>query len=237
MGIWSNIIEAVPALVGAYSTYQQSQAQQDAYGDIRDTALQNVDFIAEMGAKGSEEIDAALQKALGYDPSESSKYIQTYADIGGDAYQQALNNILSGEDTSAYTEAISGAGGEAVGGRQEFRNLDPAIQDAVQTESDLVGSTYQPAMNQALLGIGDIGRSASGDIAGTTMRKSQTFGDMERNAALQKANALMGQVAPTLSQMQTGNEARLLSDISQKQMINDLLGQGAYYAGSQNWGS
>jgi len=233
MSTWSDLAATGLEM---YGTYQQSQAEQDALDDMADTAAGNVAFIAEQGQLGAAEIDAALQNALQYDIGGSSRYIQPYADTGQQAYTQAYADILAGKDTSAYTDAISQGGQSAVSGRQEFQNLGPAMQEAIQKQSGYAGSSYQPGMNQALLGLGRTGQQAAGDIAGIGQRTSQTFGDMERSSALQKASALLGQVAPTLNQMQTGADARLLSDISQSNMYADLLGQGSYYAGSQGWG-
>jgi hypothetical protein len=88
-------------------------------------------------------------------------------------------------------------------------------------------------MRQALLGVGQQGLTAQGDIAGIGMRGAGTMGDIERQAGLSKSAALLGQVAPTLQQMQTGQDVRLLSNVSRQNFLADLLGQGAGYAGQQ----
>jgi hypothetical protein len=106
---------ALPLIMGGVSAAQQQQAAQKAAQSIEDVAKQNVDFIAEMGAKGVDEITKSLTTALSYDPTIAAKYIEPYADIGGQAFAQAKADILAGTGQTPYTQAVSQAAGEAVG--------------------------------------------------------------------------------------------------------------------------
>lgn len=224
-----------PLIAGLAGTAQSQAAQQKAAQDIADVSRQNVEFIAEMGTKGVDEITKSLQKALEYNPGVSAEYIQRYADIGGRAFEKASGDILAGRTESPYTDAVTQAAISSVQGRSEFANLSPEIQNAIQTESGYVGEGAGEGMRSALLGMGREGLAAEGDISAIKMREAQTLGDLERQAGLSKSAALLGQVAPTLNQMYTGQDARLLSNVSRQNFMGDLIGQGAQFAGQQGW--
>lgn len=227
------ILAVIGLAATIYSSYQQQEAQDEAAKTMDRLAAQNVNYIAEMGAAGVNEIRAALERAYEYDPTVAVRRIRPYEEVGREAFDMASQKILEGISESPYTQAISQAGQKSISGRPEFQNLSPAVQEAVRAQSGYTGEGYGPGMNKALLSLGKTGLTAAGDIGGITMRGAELAGDLQRQAAAQQSAALLGQVGPTLRQMQTGTEARLLSDISQQNMFTDLLGQGMKFVGSQ----
>lgn len=225
-------VAAIGVGVGIIGAERQEEAQKKAARGIERTAIENVRFLEEQGQLGREFIQAAAQEAgevIDLTGQRALAPIQRFGEVGGQAFDIAQQNILGGISQSPLGQSIQRAGLQAA--TVPGFDLTSPVRRELTRRSRLTGESLQPAFNQQLLGIGRIGVGAAGDIAGIETRRAELAGDITRQAAAQQASALIGQVPQIAQQLQTGQEARLLSDISGQQFQTGVAEQAAQLAG------
>ncbi|MCK5602018.1 hypothetical protein KAR91_09120 [Candidatus Pacearchaeota archaeon] len=207
--------------------------QQKATEDIRETAISNIAFLEEQGEAGRGLISEAEQRAkgvLGGIPQAAITPVQPFADIGRDAFTRGRADILSGRTTGPLADIIAQAGRSAVSGTKGLNLTDP-IRAEIARRANLTGQSFAPGINQQLLQLGRTGLAATGDIGGIKARQAEAIGDIARQSAAGQASALIGQVPGISQQIQTGQEARILSDVSGQQLGTTLAEQASQLAG------
>lgn len=229
------IIGAVGVGAGLFSANEQKKAQEKAVGQQQRAAIQNVQFLQQQGRIAEEFIGEQARKAeLEAQPivGRAIAPLQQFADIGGQAFGQARRDILTGRARAQtpLTQRISQAATRAVTDQPGFDLSDP-VMAALQRQAGLTGQAIQPAITQQQLGIGGIGLAAAGDIAGIRQRGAERVGDIARQAAGQRATSIIGQAPAVASQIQAGQEARILSGLPGQQFGTNVAEQVARLAG------
>jgi hypothetical protein len=211
---------------------QAGDAQREAAREQELAAMQNVRFLQEQGLEGQELIrQAALrgEEVAGGIPQAAITPIQPFADIGTRAFTTGQQGILQGQRSGPLADAIALAG-RNIQGAPGMATGAP-IESEVLRRSRLAGQSFVPGVQQQLVNLGRQGLGAAGDIAGIRARQAQTVGDIARQAGAGRASALIGQVPQISQQLQTGQEARLLSDVAGQRFETALAEQAAQLAG------
>lgn len=229
------IIGAVGIGAGLFSANEQRRAQEKAASKQEQAAIQNVQFLREQGQRAQQLIGESAQRATeraSQIRAAAQDPLSQIATIGGQAFGQARRDILSGRQAapSPLAQQIAQQSIGAVTARPGF-NLTAPVRAELERQAGLTGQAVQAATQPSVLGLGRLGAAAAGDISGILQRQGARLGDIERQAAAQQASALVGQVPQIASQIQTGEEARILGAIPGQQFRTTAAEQLARLAG------
>ena len=211
---------ATAAGVGAslFNIGTSAQASSQAAEVLANTAEAQIDFLRDVGGAAAQDISAsetaALEAARGV--GAAADPLRRFADVGTSAFDIARQNILTGQQEDAISRSIAAGGVGATGNR--FAASSP-VSNAINRRARLAGLAAQPGFNEALLGVGQTGISATGDIAGIGIREAELAGDITRQAGASTASALIGQASLIGDLGQDAASARLLGQIGQQQAI------------------
>ena len=206
---------------------------QGATAGAAETAEANIAFLESQGAKGAGLITEAEQRGrqiAGGIPEAAITPIQPFADVGRQAFQTGREGILAGRTTGPLADIIAASGRRATEGVRGLSTSD-AISQEIARRANIAGQSFVPGVQRQLIGLGQQGLGAAGDIGAIRARQAETIGDIARQAGAARASALIGQTPQIAQQLQTGQEARILGGISQQQLGTNLAEQAALLAG------
>ncbi len=212
---------------------KQASAAKRAAGAAGAAAIENIKFLEEQGAAGSEQIrtaaDKAVETASGIAASASEPLLP-FLEAGTGAFESAQSRILEGTG-GAEEQLFANEGLAAITGRPEIFNLAGPVGGAAERETRLSAEGLRPDITQALTNLGITGVQASADIGQIERRGVERIGDIEERAGAGQAAALVGQGGPIAGELAGAEDARLLGTVGASNQRTSIANQLARLGG------
>lgn len=225
------------AIIGTALTIKGQQdakrAQQAAASKQSAAAAQSAQLLAQAGEAGAGDISAGAREAgkeIRAGMREAAREIKPYTQAA-EGYDLASQAIMQGQPISGpLADYIRQASIQGANSRI-FEGLGSPVQQEIARQAGINVSAISPDVIAAQLAQGTQGISALGDISNIRQRGFGTLSDLASGTAGSKATALIGQV-PQLQQLsQSGQEARILSDVAGQRATTSGLEELAKLAG------
>lgn len=218
-GVVGVVVAAGSAVSQHNAQKKQASAAKKAAAGQEASAIESAQFLQGQGKEGERLIrESAIEAAAiaGQIPAQAVQPLMRIAELGGQAFEGAASDILSGQPNSqaALSSIIGNTAMQGSMGVPTGQGVSDPVQAELARQSSLTGELAGRQFSNGLFDLGRQGVLASGDIAQIGSRGAARLGDIATQQAVGRSGMLVGAAAPAASAIQGAGEARLLSDFA-----------------------